>query len=315
MRTRIVHFLIGCGMALGLVLAPLAVSAAGNYGLSQTAKQAGYGAGDTVESTVDRVVFTLLSLLAIIFFLLVTYAGLRWMTAQGNEETVAEAKNTLEAAVIGLIVVTAAYAITSFIFRTIDSGGNAPVTPVAPVTSDGGNDNGGAPTDESLSCEEALTEAVCSAISTLCAWNAATSRCTTTASPECEQGSDAGGTYYCADTARCDRSNNRKTAPSRYQTCTGGQVCCANIVYGETCKTGSNTGGANWCTAASSCGNFTTIPAGSSYQDCESGDVCCSHNINTCGGFPNTRCVPSGTSCAVEVGSVCDGNQKCCVVQ
>jgi hypothetical protein len=37
------------------------------------------------------------------------------MTAQGNEEQVGKAKNLITAAVIGLIIVVSAYAITAYI--------------------------------------------------------------------------------------------------------------------------------------------------------------------------------------------------------
>lgn len=60
-----------------------------------------------------------LGFLAIIFLVLVIMAGYKWMTAAGNEEQVKEAKDTLSKAVIGLIIILAAYAITAFIIETI----------------------------------------------------------------------------------------------------------------------------------------------------------------------------------------------------
>ena len=43
------------------------------------------------------------------------YAGILWMTSQGNEQQVAKAKDMLINGIIGLIIVFAAYTITSFI--------------------------------------------------------------------------------------------------------------------------------------------------------------------------------------------------------
>jgi len=43
------------------------------------------------------------------------YAGITWMTAQGNEQQVAKSKTLMINAVIGIIIVFAAYALTSFI--------------------------------------------------------------------------------------------------------------------------------------------------------------------------------------------------------
>jgi hypothetical protein len=43
------------------------------------------------------------------------YAGILWMTAEGNDQQVAKAKSLLINSIIGIIIVFAAYAITSFI--------------------------------------------------------------------------------------------------------------------------------------------------------------------------------------------------------
>lgn len=67
------------------------------------------------QSIVGTVIGAILSLLGVIFFLLIFYGGLRWMLAQGNEQEVEKAKQILIAAVIGLVIVLAAYAITTFI--------------------------------------------------------------------------------------------------------------------------------------------------------------------------------------------------------
>jgi len=43
------------------------------------------------------------------------YAGLMWMTAGGNEDRIKKARQILIAAIIGLVIVLSAYAITQFI--------------------------------------------------------------------------------------------------------------------------------------------------------------------------------------------------------
>ena len=60
-----------------------------------------------------------LTFIGIIFFALMLYAGANWMMAMGASEKVDTAKQTLEAAIIGLVIVIAAYAITSFVFSNI----------------------------------------------------------------------------------------------------------------------------------------------------------------------------------------------------
>jgi len=63
-----------------------------------------------------------LGLLGIIFLVLIIYAGFNWMTAQGEEEKVTKAKETLQRAVIGLIIIIAAYSITYFVFNALPGG-------------------------------------------------------------------------------------------------------------------------------------------------------------------------------------------------
>lgn len=96
---------------------------AANYGLSETARQTSYKTSETPTAIATKAINAVLAVVYIIFFVLVLYAGIRWMTAQGNEENVTKAKNILEAAIIGVVLISAAYAITSFVFSKIGSGG------------------------------------------------------------------------------------------------------------------------------------------------------------------------------------------------
>lgn len=56
-----------------------------------------------------------LTLVGLIFLVLMIYGGYLWMTARGEEEKVDKAKKIITAAIIGLVVVLSAYAITYFI--------------------------------------------------------------------------------------------------------------------------------------------------------------------------------------------------------
>ena len=92
--------------------------AASNFGLDKTADSACVGGAcfnktDTPTSITTTVINAGLSLIFLVFLLLSIFAGFRWMLARGNEEHVTTAKNTLEAAIIGLVIVSAAYAITN----------------------------------------------------------------------------------------------------------------------------------------------------------------------------------------------------------
>lgn len=76
----------------------------------------------TVGQLVARVIQVVLSLLGVIFLALTLVSGFKWMTAGGNEEQVKKATATLKAAIIGLIIVLAAYSITYFIFTRLPFG-------------------------------------------------------------------------------------------------------------------------------------------------------------------------------------------------
>jgi hypothetical protein len=79
----------------------------------------------SVAGITSAVIKVVLGLLGIIFVVLLVYAGFQWMTAQGNEEKVEHAKNTIVRAIIGLLIVIAAYSITFFVFNALNkAGGN-----------------------------------------------------------------------------------------------------------------------------------------------------------------------------------------------
>ena len=51
------------------------------------------------------------------------------MTSRGNEEQSSEALKTIFSAIIGIIIVLAAYAITSFVFESVGAGGTSTIKP------------------------------------------------------------------------------------------------------------------------------------------------------------------------------------------
>ncbi len=84
---------------------------------------AGFAPGDinSLPNFIATIIKVFLSLLGIIFLILVIIAGFNWMTAGGNDDKVASAKKTLFRAIIGLMIIAAAYVITYFIFSALDS--------------------------------------------------------------------------------------------------------------------------------------------------------------------------------------------------
>jgi len=62
-----------------------------------------------------NVINILLGFLGIIAVVLVLAGGFMWMTAAGNEDKVAQAKQVMSAGIIGLIIVLAAFGIAKFV--------------------------------------------------------------------------------------------------------------------------------------------------------------------------------------------------------
>ncbi len=76
----------------------------------------------TLQVFIASIIRELLTFLGIVFFVLVLYAGVLWMTAGGKEDQVERARNILSRAGIGLAIVLLAYAITVFVMRALMRG-------------------------------------------------------------------------------------------------------------------------------------------------------------------------------------------------
>jgi len=91
-------------------------SAAKAYGVSPSS---GKGMITDIPSAVGTIVGAILAFVGVIFFILMIYGGFTWMMARGNEQEAAKAKDLIAAAVIGLIIVLAAYALTAYIGKAL----------------------------------------------------------------------------------------------------------------------------------------------------------------------------------------------------
>lgn len=109
----------------GALIAPFAAFAAApkatddKYGIEATAGQAQLANHGSLPETIGKIISAALGLTGTIFLLLMIYGGFRWMQARGSEEHVTKAKEIIWSAIIGLIIIGAAYAITSFIVGRI----------------------------------------------------------------------------------------------------------------------------------------------------------------------------------------------------
>lgn len=77
------------------------------------------GSGITVQGIIGRLISAILGLLGSISLAMFVYGGITWMMAQGNEEKIKKAKNTLVYAVLGLIIAFAAFEIINLFFTTV----------------------------------------------------------------------------------------------------------------------------------------------------------------------------------------------------
>jgi hypothetical protein len=106
-------------------LAPL-TSQAFNFktdsGLKTTADTAQINDTSTnITVATGRVLAPVLSFVGILFFALMIYAGVLWMTAAGDDKKIDKARQIIIAAVIGLIIVALAYTITRFVGESINN--------------------------------------------------------------------------------------------------------------------------------------------------------------------------------------------------
>ena len=104
--------------------------------LKESAGFAGFDSNLTLADVIATVIEIALGLLGVVFIVLIVLSGYQWMTAGGNEEVVTKATGRIKNAIIGLVIVLAAYAITAFVFSNLPQTGAGNMTP---ITSGSGN--------------------------------------------------------------------------------------------------------------------------------------------------------------------------------
>ena len=129
-KLKILLFLI----CISAILNPLTVNASipilengeALSDLNSTADKYGYAISEDPEdikkirmNITKTIIQHILGLLGIIFLILIIWGGYDWMFSGGNEEKVGKAKLRIRMAINGLIIILAAYVITSFIFTSL----------------------------------------------------------------------------------------------------------------------------------------------------------------------------------------------------
>ena len=120
----IIIIILGGLLGAGLVSAQIIDPGVASSLTSQIATTSGYSQTASLGGIIAILVRAALGLLAIIFLILMIMAGFNWMTAGGDENKVKKAQDTIKTAIIGLLIVLAAYAITYFIFNYLPFNGS-----------------------------------------------------------------------------------------------------------------------------------------------------------------------------------------------
>ena len=118
---------------LAMLVLPLAAGAASNLDTivnkqldnSDIRDTFGEASGESLAQMIGRGINVILGVLGLILVILIIYAGFIWTMARGEAKDVEKAKNMIKNAVVGLIIVFAAYAIAAFVLdnlATISSG-------------------------------------------------------------------------------------------------------------------------------------------------------------------------------------------------
>ncbi len=85
------------------------------------ATKAGLTNAASLPTIIGNTISVLLGLLGIVFVVLVVYAGFLYLTSNGEETNVKKAKKLLTQAIIGLIIIVSAYAISSYVIDALSA--------------------------------------------------------------------------------------------------------------------------------------------------------------------------------------------------
>ncbi|MBP7133580.1 hypothetical protein KBA73_00010 [Patescibacteria group bacterium] len=117
----VVAFLfLGVGFAFGPeVAAQVPINAPSvTENVNIVAESAGIPSTD-LPTIIGRIIYVFLGVVGIVLLIMILYAGFLWMTAAGDAKQVQEAKDRIQRAIIGLLIIASAFAITRFIMSQL----------------------------------------------------------------------------------------------------------------------------------------------------------------------------------------------------
>ena len=112
-------------MAFSILHSPFSILPAladeGLFGLDATAGPAGLKSARGPAAAAGLIVGYFLAFIGVVFFVLMVYGGILWMTARGSEEMIKKAQELIKSAIIGMIIVFLSYAVTQFVLSRLTS--------------------------------------------------------------------------------------------------------------------------------------------------------------------------------------------------
>ncbi|MBN1584894.1 hypothetical protein JW899_00820 [Candidatus Uhrbacteria bacterium] len=75
-----------------------------------------------LPTIIGAIINAFLGLLGIVLVVIIIFAGYKWMMARGNTKDVDDAKTMILNAVIGMVILMAAYAIAQFVLKAVAKG-------------------------------------------------------------------------------------------------------------------------------------------------------------------------------------------------
>ncbi len=124
--THTQRILARTGTALAAVAAPFTAFAAENpFNVSKrqlegtVRTQAGLTGSTDLPVIIGNIINVVLGFMGILLLGYLLYAGFLWMTAGGSEDQVKKAKSMIQQAIIGLIIIVAAFAISTFVLQSL----------------------------------------------------------------------------------------------------------------------------------------------------------------------------------------------------
>jgi len=124
-------FAFACAFAQAYILMPLSAKAAydfdtgglsgANNALTQVGTNANLTTAGSLPTLIGEGISVFLGILGLFFLVLVIWAGFLYINSKGNTENTKKAIGMLTNAVIGMVIVIAAYAIANYVLGALSS--------------------------------------------------------------------------------------------------------------------------------------------------------------------------------------------------